>query len=49
MGKRLYGAGAFLTTYEGMCGKKANHEFRFPEFGAMTFLNSLEAHFRAHY
>ena len=49
VGKRLYDAGAFLTTHEGMAGKKPNHEFRFPEFGAKNFLNSLEAHFRAHY
>lgn len=49
VGKRLYDAGAFLTTHEGMRGKNPNHEFRFPEFGAHTFLSSLEAHIRTHY
>lgn len=49
VGKRLYDAGAFLTTHEGMQRKKPNHEFRFPEFGAKTFLGSLEAHVRANY
>lgn len=49
VGKRLYDAGAFLTTHEGIRRSKPNHEIRFPEFGPKNFLNSLEAHVRANY
>ena len=49
IGKKLYDAGAFLTTNEEIRDKFPNHCFPFPEFGAANFLKSLEAHIRVHY
>ena len=49
VGTRLYDAGAFIVTDEGIARKKPNHRIPLEEFGSANFLRSLKAQILAHY
>lgn len=49
IGARLYDAGAFIVSDDGIMNKRPNHRILMPEFGAANFLRSLKGHILAHY